>query len=610
MATGFLFRIMLPTLPPAVNRHPPTVSRRGAQPANTNAFKHGLYSARLPHPTALALRDLRFSKRLLTRDSPRPSGDLDPAYQRGGQGVAAKPPDSPLPVGEGSGVRETTATRLLASSARLLDRTYADLHSLGGDEGPIGDKAWLFHQGLFLQAVSLDISIKGRLFKLHQEANLLKTIAARASVLYNWEFERKGLLPYPLPPYPQPRRSGPDSQASAAEYRISTIESPQPPFVPQSLRKKSAISSTLGSPLPSGEGPVVRETAHEGLGVRVTAANLEDPAVLGSPSFVAFLTDSQWTLLQPLMATLRAHQARQRTYRLKPRWDDRRLLDSILWKLASACRWEDLMSLRAPLPRGVAISSDSLLLPTSGFLRAAKVLYRQLCLSGRMATIYTLLHCHLEQSAPSPSGEGWGGVTTPHFQILNGRVALTSAAHSAIERPTWHHRTALLLLQRALFNYRAQKRERDLERRLRGRSLRLPALRFKSMRPHHHHRQPTSLLPPASVFATEPALRSPRRGSGCEGSSFPLSSFPSLPNSLPDYSCSSWISIPSPSIPQPSSNHQPSIEDGDAGATVNVRPLESTLAYRKWLRLNHTELLLRANLSPPRRNDRHARSGT
>jgi len=475
--------------PPAVFRPRSSVlrRRRGAQPANLNALRHGYYSARQPHSAALALQDLRLSKRLLSATTPvgadlrdRPELDLRPALSPG---------------------------RLLDYSARLLDRTYADIRS-----ARIGDKAWLFHQGLFLQAVSLDIYIKGRLFKLHQETHLLQTIAARAADLYNWEFQRKGLRPYPLPPYPV-----------------------QKSFVPPTLRKKSAISGLAAAS--HQNPPLFSEKMGEGR---------------EGASVVPFLTDSQWTLLQPLLTTLRQHQSRQRKYRLKPRWDDRLLLDAILCKLATACRWEDL--------------------PSSSLIRACQTLYRQLCLSGRMASIYTLLHQHLEevcaenlraltrQSPPLNSqnlGEGREGAERQAFQILNNRVTLASSVS-----PTWQQRTALLLLQRALFNYRAQKRDRDLERRHCGRSLRLPAMRLQSMRPRHYHRTPPS--------------------------SFPLSSFLRVPEPAQSASevCPWWSEDFSPPIPR---------------NAANLPPLESTLAYRKWRHLNRTDRILRANLpSPPR----------
>jgi len=446
----------LPQLPPTGHpppaSPPPALNRRGAQPRNLNAFRHGFYSARLPHPAASTLGHLKAAKRAL--GSPR------------------------------TRLHAEIAARALGYSGRLLERTYADTLSL-----PTGDKAWRFQHSLFLQAVSLDISIKHRLFKLHQEATLLPTIAARAADLYNWEFSLKGIPPYQLPSYPSTRPSGPDSQASRAESRISSIESRQPPFVPQTLRKKSADSA---------------------------------PSVPSPWSSVAFLTDSQWLLLQPLLTTLRAHQARQRKYRIKPGWDDRVLLDTILWKLAAACRWEDL--------------------PSSSLIRACKLLYRQLCLSGRMASIYTLLHQNLNPSPNLLIGRRAGrGAERPIFQIVHNRITFTSP-----ESRTWQHRTALLLLQRALFNYRAKKREQNLERRLRGRSLRLPAMRLKSMRPRSYHRQPTSLFPP---------------------SSFPLSSFPSP-------ACHSERSEESPLL-------------------ADIKPLESTLAYRHWRRLNRTERLLR-----------------
>ncbi len=173
------------------------------------------------------------------------------------------------------------------------------------------------------------------------------------------------------------------------------------------------------------------------------------------------LTDDQWHLIQPFISALREHKRSFLKRHFPPRTNDRLLMDAILWKIATCARWHDL--------------------PSEVHVRSCQLLYRSLYRSGILPEIYTLLHHHLESR---------GCCTLPDlvqqgtFFIKNNQIQLSLG-----QSLTWEKFTALLLLQRSLFNLRRyhrrhadQPHQRDLSYRLPN----LPSIRgpYTFRRPH------------------------------------------------------------------------------------------------------------------------------
>jgi len=143
------------------------------------------------------------------------------------------------------------------------------------------------------------------------EKHRLRSLAKNAHVLNNWEFRK---------------------------LRIPA----NPVFVPHSFGNLSHLSTYCGGLHPSG----------------------------------AFLTDRHWFLIEPLIAALRQEQTELarllgKRYR-RSQYPDRFLLDGVLWKLATACNWDEL--------------------PPEYPLRSCQRLYRQLYNTGRMAAIYEIIN--------------------------------------------------------------------------------------------------------------------------------------------------------------------------------------------------------------------------
>jgi transposase len=387
-----------------------------------------------------------------------------------------------LPKGTASAVWGSTACSTTSGVNSVLSLLQSLVSQTYAKALKVDAKTWRVDFALFMRAVHASASFKLRLFKLQQERLRLPSLAANAYLLYNWEFTDLRINEYPL-------------------------------FVPLSFGKNRANSLPF-RPMSASSQPDMQPIRPSDYKTKTIG-----------------LTDDQWFLLNELLTTLREGQQFFKKYRRKSRFPDRLLLDAILWKLAVGARWQDLPS---ELP-----------------LRACQLLYKALCRSGRMAAIYTGLHNHLEEFGESTLESL---VSQGCFQIVKNRVVLTPLPclprEAGGEGPgvrekypplTWEKYTALLLLQRALFNQRQRKRQEDLDRRSQGFSYRLPPLE-----PLPSFRMPRS--PSARPIYNPP---------------FNLEGHPSLPYTSPD----------------------------------QFEPLESSMAYKKWRNHQKTERILRNKIS-------------
>jgi transposase len=265
-------------------------------------------------------------------------------------------------------------------------------------------------------------------YALGAEQRLLLDLASQTGLLVNWEFRANRISPHPV-------------------------------FVPHSFENLSHLSTFCGGANPSG----------------------------------AFLTDRHWFILESLFTELHAEREEEaRIYgRPRPRrspYPDRFVLDGVLWKLAAACRWDQL--------------------PPEYPVRRCQRLYRELYNTGRMAAIYDKLLLDLHAY----------GDTTLESLVEGGEYRLHAGKIIYLPKatPDWQHVVALLLLQRACFNFRKLKRENRAERRRRGHYLRLPPLPSLRFRPARSQRLPKpNPPPPPGTFTVPPAhnhplLRRPR----------------------------------------------------------------------------------------------------
>jgi len=453
-----------------------TPRRRGGQPGNSNARVHGFYAARPRAPSQTPDQE----RVDLFRSIPSPlsvGGKTHPSLL-----VPGSAPDSDL-------LRAQLDLNRL-TLARILVIT----------RGPISVpefRAWVRQ---VMKISSINSTMVHEINRLQGYPGMLSSLACDVPWLVHREFERRGIPEHTL-------------------------------FVPLDLRNFDANSSTGGlvlsrRPAKSPQSPRRRKGELAISHRRAPGTNGVEGAAEG-----LVLTDTQWSLLGETLQTLREQLDTSRTYRRhKPGPNPRLLMEGILLKLAFAGSWRELPGLfhrfhpHAESPcafrRGGLQTGDAPAFP----LRAAQRLYRQLYLSGRMAGIYSQLGWHLAV---------YGG-TTPEdlvemgvFQLIPGRT-LTEPGRRACPEPgrrvrlapgqrlTWQKFTALLLLQRALFNQRASRRRQNLERRRRGNYLRLTSRRPKSPRRQSSpniqstglqqppFRQPSSSAPFTPAPAQEP----------------------------------------------------------------------------------------------------------
>jgi transposase len=225
-------------------------------------------------------------------------------------------------------------------------------------------------------------------YALGAEKRLLKSLAEHSGYLIAREFQELGIPKHPV-------------------------------FVPHSSKNLSHLSTFCGSLDPSG----------------------------------AFLTDRHWFIIESLFTELQAEREEEaRNFGLpRPRrspYPDRFVLDGILWKLVTSCRWDQL--------------------PPEYPVRRCQRLYRKLYNTGRMAAIYEALLLDLyvygDTTLESLVEEG-------EYKVHAGKIIYIPK-----ETPDWQHVVALLLLQRAYLNFRKLKRENRVERLRREKCLRLPPL--------------------------------------------------------------------------------------------------------------------------------------
>ena len=194
----------------------------------------------------------------------------------------------------------------------------------------------------------------------------------------------------------------------------------------------------------------------------------------------AFLTDRHWIIIQSLFIELQARREEEaRSFgRPRPRrspYPDRFVLDGILWKLATACRWDQLPPEYPP--------------------RRCQRLYRELHNTGRMTTIYEKLLLDLYIY----------GDTTLESLVEGGEYSVHTGKIIYIpkETPDWQHVLALLLLQRAYFNHRKLEREKRAERLRREKCLRLKPLPSQRSQPGSREWERPPL--PPGTFSVPPA---------------------------------------------------------------------------------------------------------
>lgn len=267
-------------------------------------------------------------------------------------------------------------------------------------------KIILLRQLLSLLAEIRDLALLQH--NLGAEMRSLNHLAKESSFLITREFEQKGIATHPV-------------------------------FVPLGFENLSALSTFCGGINPSG----------------------------------AFLTDRHWFIIEPILTSYREELIEQAELlgRRHPRRSlhlDRFILDGILWKLTTACRWDEL--------------------PAEYPLRHCQRLYRDLYETGRMAAIYEILHQDLHIY----------GNTSLETLVEGGEYSFhtNKVIYIPVEQPDWQHTTALLLLQRAFFNYRKLKRENQAQRRRRGLTFRLPPLPYLRNTPRAYHKRTPPPLPP------------------------------------------------------------------------------------------------------------------
>jgi len=198
----------------------------------------------------------------------------------------------------------------------------------------------------------------------------------------------------------------------------------------------------------------------------------------------AFLTDRHWFILKPLLTGLHAEREEEaRIYgRPRPRrspYPDRFVLDGVLWKLATACRWDDL--------------------PPVYPVRRCQRLYRELYNTGRMAAIYEGLRQDLLVYGDTTLE---ALIETGQYRVLTGKIIYIPKG-----TPDWQYVVALLLLQRAYFNFRKLMREGRAARLRRGKYLRLPPL--PNPRPRSGRRKRKRPPLPPGTFTVPPAHNHP-----------------------------------------------------------------------------------------------------
>jgi hypothetical protein len=346
----------------------------------------------------------------------------------------------------------------------------------------------------FYRTVSATLRAKRALKQLLDEQSFLPDLARQALPLSIAEFTDRRISPYAY-----------YGANSYPEQGTSPDEAISPAFVPHLLRKNRAITACdrsaksagpSSSPLESPAGSPADATDHResSLWDCPPFGGNRQPSTDNSPPSTDYcsritvpcfsLTSDQWSLLEPVLSSLRSQLAAMGIRARTRPFPDRFLLECILTRLAFGYSWEDLRS--------------------SAPVRACQVLYKQLCTSGCMRRVYEILHAHLgsdgEVDLLAMSRDG-------AFTHAGGHIFLT--ANGASEPPSWEQLTGLLMLQRALYNRRRIQRAETNERHRRGRYEREPSLARRassSRRSLRNTRRPRSPVAPFSAGPASPLI--------------------------------------------------------------------------------------------------------
>jgi hypothetical protein len=230
-----------------------------------------------------------------------------------------------------------------------------------------------FEFTLFLRAIRFKAMLRLELKQAQARVRLLQALACKASGLIQYEMSYYGIPPLPA-------------------------------FVPPDLGK---------------------------VGTKLTdtpAAPGSDSSDATGPQRAFRLRQEQWLLIEPLLDDLHLLPPSRRGRPRSTPLHNRPLLEAILLKYATGCRWDQLRS--------------------HVRLRSCRLLYTRLYFSGRLTAILQLLRRHLNTR---------GSRTLLQLASDTGSFALRERYIVPVAgRPLdWEERTALLLLQRAYFNYRA-----------------------------------------------------------------------------------------------------------------------------------------------------------
>jgi hypothetical protein len=421
--------------------------RRGGQPRNNNARKHGFYARREPSP---ALQQFTQIKHL-----------------------------------QQSAIFASRSRQL--GLAELHVRTLQELlidNFLAADDIHLGPQT-LVKIERFYRTVSATLRAKRALKQFYDEIDFLPALARDVLPLCTAEFTDRRISQYAyygqanelfVPPLLQKNRALTNCHCERSEAISSpTGFAPPGPSYSESTAVHSQSAGTPCCPPPTGN---------------CSTANCQPTTdnCLPSTDHWFSLASSQWSLLEPVLTSLRTQLSEMG---IRPRtrvYLDRFLIESILTRLAFGLSWDEL---RGQIP-----------------VRACQLLYKQLCTSGRMRLIYELLHQHLLTeggiSLTTLAGDG-------SFSHTDDRI------FPADEQPlTWQRLTALLLLQRALYNRRRIKRAEAQARRHQGRYERAPSIsRQRSprrpaenrSRDSHQARQPVpGLISILDCRSTDPLL--------------------------------------------------------------------------------------------------------
>jgi hypothetical protein len=437
--------------------------RRGAQPGNNNAHKHGFYARR--HPS--------------------------PALQQFTQ------------------IKHLQQSAIFASRSRHLG--LAGLHVqalqellidnfLAADDIHLGPQT-LVKIERFYRTVSATLRAKRALKQLYDELDFLPSLARDVLPLCTAEFTDRRISQYAyyghanelfVPPLLQKNRAltnGRCERSDRGAFPRKAICSPTgfAPLGPSHSESSAVHSQSAGTPrCPPSTDAYSLFTVNR----QPTTDNCLPTTdnCLPTTDHWFSLTSDQWTLIEPILTS---HRIQLAEMGIRPRtriYSDRFLIESILTRLAFGLSWDEL---RGQIP-----------------VRACQLLYKQLCTSGRMRLIYELLHQHLLT-------EGGISLTTiacdGSFSHTDDRIF--PAGEQSI---TWQHLTALLLLQRALYNRRRIKRAEAQARRHQGRYERAPSI-FRQRSPRrpaenrsrdsHHAPQPIpGLISILDCRSTDPLL--------------------------------------------------------------------------------------------------------